>query len=162
MKKGAISLAFLAMGLSACSTSTSSGRFAYSEDTQLAAILHCKNALNVPGPYVTLTIQYGSSAREVQITPEKGIGRENAKRINVCARDRLLASSPQPASTPELQETVVARAGVARGKVPLPSEYPLMPGDEQLWAQMTEAQQQRALQFLSGGSTIRSSLSGDE
>lgn len=48
-----------------------------------------------------------------------------------------------------------------RGLAPLPSGYPLMPGDEALWYSLTPAQQQRARQFLEDGSTIRSSLQPD-
>ncbi|WP_139792546.1 hypothetical protein [Pseudophaeobacter leonis] len=43
----------------------------------------------------------------------------------------------------------------------LPAGYALMPGDEALWQRLTEAEQRRALAFLSDGSTIRSSLAGD-
>ena len=43
-------------------------------------------------------------------------------------------------------------------QVPLPWDYPLMPGDAALWETLTVEQQQRALAFLSDGSTIRSSL----
>jgi hypothetical protein len=47
------------------------------------------------------------------------------------------------------------------GQMPLPSGYPLLPGDAELWPSLTPAQQQRALQFLQDGSTIRSSLQAD-
>lgn len=63
-----------------------------------------------------------------------------------------------PATAPERPRTIrKARRGVA----PLPSGYPLLPGDEELWYSLTPAQQQRALEFLSDGSTIRSSLEPD-
>lgn len=42
--------------------------------------------------------------------------------------------------------------------VPLPWDFPLMPGDAALWETLTVEQQRRALTFLSDGSTIRSSL----
>ncbi|MCA0271456.1 MAG: hypothetical protein LCH69_05230 [Proteobacteria bacterium] len=48
-----------------------------------------------------------------------------------------------------------------RGLMALPTGYALMPGDEDLWYSLTLAQQQRALQFLQDGSTIRSSLEPD-
>lgn len=44
------------------------------------------------------------------------------------------------------------------GKLALPVEYPLLPGDAELWDTLTLAQQQRALLFLRDGSTIRASL----
>lgn len=48
------------------------------------------------------------------------------------------------------------------GRYPLPTQYALMPGDAALWPQLTIAQQERAILFLKDGSTIRSSLQGDE
>ncbi|MGL4280073.1 MAG: hypothetical protein ACRCS0_06885 [Albidovulum sp.] len=53
------------------------------------------------------------------------------------------------------------RKKAPRGKMALPSGYALMPGDEALWYSLTLAQQQRALEFLEDGSTIRSSLEAD-
>jgi len=47
------------------------------------------------------------------------------------------------------------------GSLPLPTGYPLMAGDAELWATLTLAQQQRALLFLQDGSTIRASLRTD-
>ncbi len=47
------------------------------------------------------------------------------------------------------------------GNLPLPVQYPLLRGDAELWPNLTLAQQQRALQFLGDGSTIRSSLEVD-
>jgi len=43
----------------------------------------------------------------------------------------------------------------------LPTAYPLMPGDAELWRTMNAAERQRALRFLQEGSTIRSSLKPD-
>lgn len=48
-----------------------------------------------------------------------------------------------------------------RGLTPPPAGYALLPGDEALWYSLTPAQQQRALDFLKDGSTIRSSLEAD-
>ncbi|WP_162930018.1 hypothetical protein [Pseudophaeobacter sp. EL27] len=48
------------------------------------------------------------------------------------------------------------------GRYPLPSQYALMPGDAAIWQQLTAAEQERALLFLKDGSTIRSSLQGDD
>ena len=45
-----------------------------------------------------------------------------------------------------------------RGKLPLPVQYPLLPGDAELWQSLTLEQQQRAMLFLKDGSSIRSSL----
>lgn len=50
----------------------------------------------------------------------------------------------------------------ADGRLALPTAYPLQPGDAELWATLTRAQQERALAFLRTGGTIRSSLRGDQ
>ncbi|MCW3782641.1 hypothetical protein [Defluviimonas salinarum] len=49
----------------------------------------------------------------------------------------------------------------AKGKLPLPVEYPLLPGDAERWNSLTLAEQQRALLFLKDGSTIGASLRTD-
>lgn len=48
------------------------------------------------------------------------------------------------------------------GREGLPSQYPLMPGDTALWVTLDEVQRSRALSFLATGSTIQSSLIGDQ
>jgi hypothetical protein len=52
-------------------------------------------------------------------------------------------------------------AQIVRGKLPLPSQFPLMSGDTVLWPRMSMVQQRRAMQFLQTGSTILSSLQRD-
>ena len=47
------------------------------------------------------------------------------------------------------------------GKLALPVQYPLLPGDTELWSRMSKEQQERALRFLANGSTIRASLESD-
>jgi len=47
------------------------------------------------------------------------------------------------------------------GQLALPTQYPLLPGDIELWDQMTLEEQQRAMKFLANGSTIRASLEDD-
>lgn len=49
----------------------------------------------------------------------------------------------------------------AAGKLPLPTSYPLLPGDAELWQTLTRAEQERALLFLQDGSSIRASLRTD-
>ena len=43
----------------------------------------------------------------------------------------------------------------------LPTAYPLLPGDAELWQGMNLEQRERALLFLQDGSTIASSLEPD-
>ncbi|MGB3316580.1 MAG: hypothetical protein WBB85_19445, partial [Albidovulum sp.] len=45
-----------------------------------------------------------------------------------------------------------------KGKLPLPVQYPLLPGDTELWPTLSREQQDRAMLFLQDGSTIRASL----
>lgn len=58
-----------------------------------------------------------------------------------------------------LAKEAVAAPKPAPGKLPLPTDYPLLPGDAELWATLTLEQQERALLFLEDGGTIRGSLS---
>lgn len=60
-------------------------------------------------------------------------------------------TAPKPAPAPR----------TAPGKLPLPTEYALLPGDAELWPTLTRAQQDRALLFLKDGSTIRAALRTD-
>lgn len=47
------------------------------------------------------------------------------------------------------------------GRLEFPRGYARMPGDEDLWYSLSRGQQERALNFLASGSTIRSSLQPD-
>lgn len=60
-----------------------------------------------------------------------------------------------------VDQTPPKRRKAPKGSMALPSGYPLLPGDEGLWYSLTPAQQQRAIEFLEDGSTIRSSLMPD-
>jgi hypothetical protein len=64
------------------------------------------------------------------------------------------AAAAEPAKPSNAVQTV-------GGKLPLPTGYPLLPGDAELWATLTLEQQRRALLFLQDGSTIRASLRTD-
>lgn len=55
-------------------------------------------------------------------------------------------------------EKAVKAPKAAKGKLPLPVQYPLMPGDAELWPTLTLDQQKRALVYLQDGSTILASL----
>ncbi|MCT8161260.1 hypothetical protein [Pseudoruegeria sp. SHC-113] len=43
----------------------------------------------------------------------------------------------------------------------LPNQFPLLAGDEDLWPTMDDTERQRAVLFLTSGSTIQSSLLED-
>jgi hypothetical protein len=67
-------------------------------------------------------------------------------------------SGPALAAAPQAP---VKAPPTPKGKLPLPVEYPLLPGDAELWPTLTLEQQKRALLFLKDGSTIRASLRTD-
>lgn len=73
--------------------------------------------------------------------------------LEECIQTRMVADNAPP-NKPKAPPTVA-------GKQPYPDEYTLQPGDADLWPTLTLAQQQRAIEFLKSGSTIRSSLDGD-
>jgi hypothetical protein len=68
------------------------------------------------------------------------------------------AAAPVAAAEPAKPSKTVQ---TVKGKLPLPTGYPLLPGDAELWATLTLEQQRRALLFLQDGSTIRASLRTD-
>lgn len=88
--------------------------------------------------------------RKVHATPQE------LAFMNRCIDATLAART---AKAPKTRATRKTRS--VRGKLPLPSHYPLMSGDEVLWPRLTMPQQRRAMQFLKTGSTILSSLQGD-
>lgn len=65
------------------------------------------------------------------------------------------AAAAATASTP-----TKSRKGQA-GPLPLPTGYPLLAGDAELWPTLTREQQELALVYLQDGSTIRASLRTD-
>lgn len=69
-----------------------------------------------------------------------------------------LKETPNQPALKKSSEPVVK---AAPGKLALPAGYALLPGDEELWPTLTREQQERALQFLKDGSTIRASLRAD-
>ncbi|MCV2865325.1 hypothetical protein [Defluviimonas sp. WL0075] len=102
----------------------------------------------------------GAIEREVTVpvpTPERegasifseGTGYRGSTLVNVTLSPVAADPAPRPAPKP------------AKGKLPLPTSYPLLPGDAELWATLTREQQERALLFLQDGSTIRASLRTD-
>ncbi len=114
----------------------------------------CRAPENIVGTF-NMSYQLGANGEQYVIQPGPNVTQAQADRINAC----IAAGGPQatvaaaPASVPTIVET--------NGTLPLPTEYALQPGDAELWASLTTAQQQRALLFLDSGSTIRSSLTVD-
>lgn len=72
-----------------------------------------------------------------------------------------VGAAPGYATAPKASVQTPSKTRVVRNVADLPAGYPLQPGDEYLWASLSPAQKQRALEFLRDGSTIRSSLQTD-
>lgn len=136
-------------------------------------VLNCMFETDVPGTY-----SYPAGVAVPTVEPASGGTAEGAAILNACiAQTAALdaaAGSSQRRATVETESVSggdfavstygsTASAGVAAGPggLPLPTGYPLRPGDRHLWTQLTLAEQQRAILFLQDGSTIASSLQGD-
>lgn len=102
-------------------------------------------------PYGDYHYQQGTAVPEVR--PGLNGTWPEANAVNACIQQKAArrAKAAPKASAPR---------ATLDGKLPLPTAFPLMPGDTALWPTLTLAQQQRALVFLRNGSTIRSSLEG--
>ena len=112
----------------------------------------CLGQTRVSGNYTideTQVRQNGYPAVNVGNGGTKG----QAVAVEECIQSRMVADKVAP-NKPKAPPTVA-------GKLPYPDEYTLQPGDAELWPTLTLAQQQRAIEFLKSGSTIRSSLDGD-
>ncbi len=134
-----------------------------------------------PGPAVALTAaamlsacaggQYLTKAEMRACLAEAGITGGYRETFELRGNRQIVRVHPGPTVTDAQAATAnacIERATAApdgtldrAGGLPLPTQYALMPGDAELWPQLTLAQQQRAMRFLDDGSTIRSSLRGD-
>jgi len=103
----------------------------------------CIAALDIDGSF-----QYSTGDAVPVVKPAPGGSQIDANAINVCISEKAAAAGIAAQNTPE-------------GSLPLPTQYPLLDGDVELWSTLTRAQQERALVFLKNGGTIRSSLQGD-
>ncbi|OYX43854.1 MAG: hypothetical protein B7Z02_07820 [Rhodobacterales bacterium 32-67-9] len=81
-----------------------------------------------------------------------------ARPVPTVAKPAPATAQPAPPVAQPVPVTPAPRQQTVRGNLPLPTQYPLMPGDADLWPTLTLAEQQRALLYLKDGSTIRSSL----
>ncbi|WP_141246431.1 hypothetical protein [Actibacterium ureilyticum] len=108
---------------------------------RIANLATCTAEAGITGTYSTVYTMDGGTA----IVPGPDVTEDQARIANACLR--RLGSARTPVRP--------------RGTASIPSEYPLQPGDAQLWQSLTPEQQRRALDFLRDGSTIRSSLQPD-
>lgn len=116
--------------------------------------------------------QRAAAARASGVTGNIHATPEEQAAIDACVtggRGRVVAPArarpPAPTAMKPIRTAVqpvpaapAPRQQALRGNLPLPSQYPLLPGDAELWPTLTLAEQQRALLYLKDGSTIRSSL----
>jgi hypothetical protein len=110
------------------------------------ALQNCKRQTGVPGAYVVGP--KGTNGVPVVLAGQGGTLRGEVL-LNSCISQNLGTTVAALPAAPQK---------VAPGKLPLPTQYPLQPGDAELWATLTREQQERALKFLADGSTIRGSL----
>lgn len=110
------------------------------------ALQNCKRQTGVSGQYVV-----GPTAANGVPVVLAGTGGtlRGEVLLNTCIAQNLGTSVAALPAAPQK---------VAAGKLPLPTQYPLLPGDAELWASLTLEQQERALKFLADGGTIRGSL----
>ena len=78
--------------------------------------------------------------------------------MNACIERHHKVAGTMPKMSPVQSEPVM----MDNGKLSLPEGYNLSVEDKALWPTLTLVQQKRALAFLKSGSTLQSSLLGDE
>ena len=148
-----VSFVILPLALAACTDTPPV------QDPFKRAFDDCLRLTEAPGTYLASVDETRPSGSPV-IKPGAGGTTRGAVLMEACVESQLLANGPigtvvrAPTATPQPDGRNV-------GGLPLPTQYPLLPGDAELWPTLTRAQQQRAMQFLANGSTIRSSLKAD-
>ena len=134
------------LGLAACSELGG-----VTTDQKRQAIFDCKREMGIGGQS-QVSVSYASgSGTEVRILPHDQVTTAKAAAINSCAAKKVAT----------LQQRQGRGLRSLAGRLSLPTEYPLLEGDEYLWETMTLEQQERAMLFLASGSSIRSSLEPD-
>ncbi|MCP5324092.1 MAG: hypothetical protein H6902_05590 [Rhodobacteraceae bacterium] len=114
---------------------------------EAATINACLERAGAPAIARTVTVAVPTPEREGAGLFTEGAGYRGSSLVEV-----TIAPAPAAATT---------YVKPATGKLPLPSTFPLLPGDAELWPTLTRAEQERALMFLQDGSTIRASLRTD-
>ncbi|MGB0968385.1 MAG: hypothetical protein ACPGUX_09385 [Halocynthiibacter sp.] len=95
------------------------------------------------------------NAPESERLPVRGTERREARDI-VRQQDEVVRNERQ--ARRDMRRNGRPRSPLSPGQLPIPNEYPLQPGDHELWVTLTPEQQARAMLFLQDGSTIQSSL----
>ena len=112
-------------------------------------MVSCMFETDAPGSYTAAANVLGANGLPV-VVPAKGGTASGAAAISVCMDRR--------ASAEKVAIRNATTTTTAPGEQALPTDYPLMPGDAELWAGLSAAQRQLALSYLQSGGTIRSSL----
>jgi len=113
----------------------------------------CLGQTRVSGDYSIDDTKVRQNGYPVVIVGNGGSAGE-AVALEECIQSRMIAAKVPP-NKPKGPPTVA-------GKLAYPDSYILQPGDAELWPTLTLAQQTRAIEFLKSGSTIKSSLDGDQ
>lgn len=113
----------------------------------------CMSETGAKGSYSMVPGRVSAQGYPV-VAPAAGGDARGAVLLEACIERRAKADGVAP--------TKQAAPRAQKGKLPLPVGYALLPGDAELWSTLTLAQQQRAMEFLKSGSTIQSSLQGDQ
>ena len=112
-------------------------------------MVSCMFETDAPGSYTAAANVQGADGLPV-VVPAKGGTASGAAAISACMDRR---ASAEKVAIRNANATTTAPGGQA-----LPTDYPLMPGDAELWAGLSPAQRRLALSYLRSGGTIRSSL----
>lgn len=123
------------------------------------ALQSCLRSTGAPGTYTANQREIGPAGVPVVRAAAGGTLRGEVL-MNACVEARMTRSTSAVTLIDQPVKPVAAKTRNVGG-LPLPTEYPLLPGDPELWNSLTRAQQERALRFLKAGSTIRSSLGSD-
>lgn len=118
----------------------------------------CLRSTGAPGAYTANRRETGENGLPV-IRAGAGATIRGEVLMNGCVEARMTSTAGASGSVAVVSAPVVKPAkGPNKGGLALPSGFALMAGDAELWNSLSRAQQERALQFLKNGSTIRASL----
>lgn len=123
------------------------------QNNKISFLNLCLGDTRVKGSYAVVPGKVRRNGYPV-VKPLQGGSAGSAVLLEECIESRMIKDGMSPAK--------VAKPRAVAGKLPLPVEYNLLPGDKELWPTLTLTQQKRAIEFLKTGSTIRSSLQGDQ
>ncbi|MEM9715626.1 MAG: hypothetical protein AAF826_03815 [Pseudomonadota bacterium] len=121
-------------------------------------INRCAEIVGVQDGGFQLKQTVGPNGVDVVIQQSRNLTKTERSGVESCieaqVNARLLGTTSKDA-------VVITDIDAEPGKLPLPTQFPLLPEDIAIWNQLTLEQQERALLFLANGSTISASLKAD-